>query len=143
MCLSTYIKFYLNEILWETDKQGMIRIIVKLAEMSYTVTDTSSLTTVRSPLIYIYSSLRHIGSDLRRCNFQCCRRKYCHGKYGLFTSKLTWIYVFLLSVKNWSFLLTWIYLIYFFLCSLRICGVTLYIGHSSYKVKSYLKIKAD
>lgn len=51
----------------------MIRIIVKLAEMSYTVTDTSSLTTVRSPLIYIYiySSLRHIGRDLRRCNSQC------------------------------------------------------------------------
>lgn len=67
----------------------MIRIIVKLAEMSYTVTDTSSLTTVRSPLIYIYSALRHIGRDLRRCNSQCCRRKYCHGKYGLFTSKLT------------------------------------------------------
>lgn len=35
----------------------MIRIIVKLAEMSYTVTDTSSLTTVRSPLIYIYIAL--------------------------------------------------------------------------------------
>lgn len=35
----------------------MIRIIVKLAEMSYTVTDTSSLTTDRSPLIYIYIAL--------------------------------------------------------------------------------------
>lgn len=37
----------------------MIRIIVKLAEMSYTVTDTSSLTTVRpeSAYIYIYIAL--------------------------------------------------------------------------------------